>query len=157
MLEFKHILEFSQATLIKSIHYKKLKKTTRIWCHFQNKPYKTTSRFLQDITIPGEHHTQGKQNQNGKRIEKKQIFFILCLNTLENPFLCFFLTTLPLNTSSPQLQPRHHNIDNFLRHHIIVNIFPWNKLCQKPFHANPSLLFLISSLKSISTFKTKNL
>ena len=58
-----------------------------------------------------------------------------------DPFLFPLLITLPLSPSSPQLQPGHHNIDNFLRHHIIVNIFPWNKLCQKSLHPNTSLLF----------------
>ena len=117
----------------------KIPKTTRICGHFQNKPYKTMSRFLPNLTIPCEHHT--KQNQNRKRIKEKKhnIFFTLCHHTFENPFL--FLITLLLSTSSPQLQPRHHNIDNFLQHHIIVNIFPWNKICENPFHPNPSLHF----------------
>ena len=33
------------------------------------------------------------------------------------------------------------NIDKFLQHHIIVNIFSWNKICWNPFHPNASLLF----------------
>ena len=50
------------------------------------------------------------------------------------------------------------NVSGFikdLQHHIIVNIFPWNNICQNPFHPNTSQLFIISSLKSIPTFKTK--
>ena len=48
--------------------------TTRICVHPKNKPYKTTSRFLPNLTTPREHHTEGKQNQNRKRI-LKEIFF----------------------------------------------------------------------------------
>ena len=115
------------------------------------------SRFLPTLTTPGEHHTERKQNQNRKWIGKKKHFFILCHHTFENPFLLPFFITLSLSPSSPQWQPRHHNIDNFLWHYIIVNIFLWNKILRNPFHPDPSLLFLINSLKSISTFKTKSL
>ena len=60
---------------------------------------------------------------------------------------------LALTTSSTQLQPRHHNIDNFLWYHIIVYIFSMKTSHGKtPFHTNISLL-LINSLKSIFTFK----
>ena len=60
-----------------------------------------------------------------------------------------------LAPSSPQLQPRHHNIDNFLWHHIIVNIFPWNKICQNPFHSNPSQLFSYQLPKICLYFQNK--
>ena len=59
----------------------KILKTTRICGHFQNNPYKTTSRFLPNLTIPGEHHT--KQNQNRKWIKKQKTnFFSLCATIL---------------------------------------------------------------------------
>ena len=54
--------------------------------------YKTVSRFLPNITTPGKHHTERKQNQNRKRVRKKkeqQHFFILCHHAFGNPF-CFF-------------------------------------------------------------------
>ena len=38
----------------------KIPQTTRISSHFQNKPYKTTSKILSDLAIPGEHHTTRK-------------------------------------------------------------------------------------------------
>ena len=80
-------------------------------------------------------------NQNRKRIGKKKKNSSLCaiilLRILSFSFLYHF-TSYP---SSPQLQPRQHYRDNFLLHHIIVNIFPWNKICQNLFHLNPSPLF----------------
>ena len=48
---------------------------------FQNKPYKTTSRFLPNLTIPGEQLTKRKQNQNRKWIEVKKHFFTLSHHT----------------------------------------------------------------------------
>ena len=48
-------------------------------------------------------------------------------------FVVMFLY-MPVTNFSPgfhfgggELQPRHHNIDSFLRHHIIVNIFSTKK------------------------------
>ena len=93
---------------------------------------------------------KGKRNPNTFSIWASILLRILSL--------CLSLYSLPLSPSSSQLQPRLHNIDNFLRYHIIVSIFPWNKLCQNPFHPKPShFFFLINSLKSISSFKTKKI
>ena len=75
-----------------------------------------------------------------KRIGKKT-FFTLCHHSFENPFLLPFLITLPLPLSSPQLQPRHHNRDNFLWHHIIVNIFSMEQVMPKHLSHKPSLTF----------------
>ena len=61
MLEFKHTFNFSQVTLIKLSSLQNIPKTIRICGHLQNKPYKTTSRFLPNFTIPGKHHTERKQ------------------------------------------------------------------------------------------------
>ena len=133
----------------------KILKTSRICGHFHNKPYKTTSRFLSKITILGKHHIKRKLNQNRKQSEI--FFFTLCHHTFENRFLFLFLITSPLSPSSPQLQPRHHNIDNFLRHHIIVNIFPWNKIWQNPFHLNLSLLFSYQLPKMYLQFQNQKL
>ena len=36
--------------------------------------------------------------------------------------------------------PWYNNIKKFLWHYIIVNILPWNKIFQTPFHPNPFLL-----------------
>ena len=74
------------------------------------------SRFLSNLTIPGKHHTERKQNQNRKQIgrEKTKYFFTLCHHTFKNPFLLLFFITVPLSPSSPQVQPRQYNIDNFL-------------------------------------------
>ena len=136
------------------------KKTTRIYVHLQNRPYKTTSRFLQNLTIPGKNHTEWIQNPNRKWIgEKKFFFFTLCHHTFENPFLLVFLIICLLALPHPNYNPYTHNIDTFLWHHIIVNIFSIKQvmpksLWHKPF---PTFFFIISSLKSISTFKTKNL
>ena len=69
---------------------------------------------------------------------KKQYFFTLCHHIFVNPFLFLFLITLPLSPSLPQLQPRHHNIDNFLQHPIVGNIFLWNKICQNSLTSKPS-------------------
>ena len=69
-------------------------------------------------------------NENKIKLENRlgkkniNIFFTLCHQPLKNTFILPFQITVPLSPSSPQLQSRHHNIDNFLRHHIIVNIFP---------------------------------
>ena len=119
---------------------------------------KTTSRFLPNFTIPSEHHNKRKQCQNRKWIgtRKSKTFFSLCHHTFENLFLLPFLITLPLSPFSPQLQPRHYNIDNFRWHHIIVNIFPRNKLCQNHFIPKPSLLFSYQ-LPKIHFHNKKNL
>ena len=53
------------------------------------------------------------------------------------------------------LQPRHHNADNFQYHHIIVNIFPWPKICRNPFHPNTSLLFSYQFPKIYHHFENK--
>ena len=60
----------------------KIPKTSRICDHFQNKSYKTRSKFLPNLTIPGEHHTEERQNQNRKRIGRKNV--TLCHHTFEN-------------------------------------------------------------------------
>ena len=52
----------------------KILKTTRICSHFQNKSYKTRSRFLINLTTPDKHHTKWKQNQNRKWTEKNFFF-----------------------------------------------------------------------------------
>ena len=67
MLELKHTLIFSQATLIKLIH---CKNSWRCLGPSQNKPYNSTSRILLNLNIFGEHHIKCKQNQKRKRIEK---------------------------------------------------------------------------------------
>ena len=54
------------------------------------------------------------------------------------------------------LSPRHHIIVRVLWHHIIVNIFHRNKICQNPFPLHISLFFSHQLTRTISTF-TKNL
>ena len=66
-------------------------KTTRICGHLQNKPYKSTSGFLPNLTKPDEHHTEWKQNQNKKTRIGKKSFFTVCHHTFENPFFLLFL------------------------------------------------------------------
>ena len=105
VLELKHTFKFSQVTLIKPIHRKKIPKTTRICGNLQNKPYKTTSRFLPNFTMPGEHHTERKQNQNWKRIKKN--IFSLCASILSKILLAF-PDHLLLSPFPPQSQPRYH-------------------------------------------------
>ena len=83
-------------------------------------------------------HTERKQNQNRKWIGKKnETFFHSVLPYFWESFPFAFSNHLPLSPSSAQLQPRHHNIDNFLRHHIIVNSFSMKQIIPKPL-----LLFL---------------
>ena len=118
---------------------------------------KQRSGVYQISPLTGEHHTERTQNQNRKRIGKKNVFSLCATIHLRIFSFCLSLSLCLLALSSPKLQPRHHNIDNFLRHHIIVNIFPSNKLYQNPVYSNPPDFFLIYSLKSIFTFKTKNL
>ena len=130
-----HIQIFSQGTLIKPKHCKKsrrllesaiISKTNYIK---QRPGFYQISPFLANIIL------------NKIKIENdREKNVTLCHHTFENPFLLLFLNILPLCSSSAQLQPRHHNIDNFRRHHIIAKIFPWNKICQNPFHTNPSLI-----------------
>ena len=103
MLELKQTFNFSQATLIQPIH---CKKSRRLCSHFQNKTYKTTSRFLPNLIIPSEHHT--KQNQNRKWIKKKN------LHSVPPYFSESFLYYFTSSPSSSQLPPRHHNSDKFL-------------------------------------------
>ena len=68
-------------------------KTTRICGHFQNKPYKTTSMFLPNLTIPGEHHTERKQNQNRNRIGH---FFLLSIHHLSPCHVLILISLLLL-------------------------------------------------------------
>ena len=133
-----------------------ISKTTRICGHLQNKPYKTTSRFLQNLTTRGEHHTERKQNQNRKQIGEKK--FCSLRATILLKILFAFPDHLLLSPSSPQLQPRHHNIDNFPWHHIIVNIFFMKQVMPKPpITQTLPYFFLVNCLKSIPTSITKNL
>ena len=67
-----------------------ISKTTRICGHLQNKPYKTTSRFLQNLTIPSEYRTERKQNQNRKRTGKKKTCFHSVPPYFEESFLFAF-------------------------------------------------------------------
>ena len=91
--------------------------------------------FYQISPYHGEHQTKRKQNQNRKQIEK----------TFFHSVLPYFLKSFPFPfpyhfTSSPyppQLQPRHHHIDNFLQHHIIVNIFLMKQDMSKPLSSKP--------------------
>ena len=135
----------------------KIPKSTRICSHLQNKTYKTTSRFLPNLTTPGKYHTEQKQNQNRKRIGKNFFFFTLCHHTFENPFLLLFLIICLLALPHPNYNP-DSTINNFLWHHIIVNIISIRQVMSKPFFTQTlPYFFLINSLQSISTFKTKNL
>ena len=95
MLQPKHTFSFFQTTLIKPKHREDYKKP------FQNKLYKTTSKFLQHLTILDKHHTKQKQNHNKKRIEKPiftlwesfSFIFSLSLELLTFPHLNFNLHT----------------------------------------------------------------
>ena len=114
------------------------------------------SRFWPNLTTPGKHHTEEKQNQNRKWIDEKKNFF--SHHTFGNPFLLLFLILCLLAPPHPNYNSDTHNIDNFLRHRIIVNIFSMKQVMPKPYFTQTlPYFFLISSLKSISTFKIKNL
>ena len=119
----------------------------RICGHFQNKPYKTASRFLPNLTIHGEHHTE--QNQNRKWINKNNIFFTLCHHTFENPFLLLLLITLSLSPFSPQYW-QFSVTSHYSQYLSMKQVIP-KPLSHKLF----PYFFLINSLKSVSTFKTK--
>ena len=133
MLELKNSFNFSQAALIKPIHGKtsrRLQESVVIL----NKPYKTTTRFLTNLITPGEHHIERKQNQNIKWIGKKKAFFQSVPTYFWKSFVQTILTANTCEFKSHgihQLQPRHHNIDNFLRHHIIGNIFSMKQVMPK--------------------------
>ena len=97
MFELKHAFHLFQATLIKPILSKKTPKTTRICGHFQNKPYKTTSRFYQISP----YQVNLIINEKKVNIENggKKHFFTLCLHTFEKTFLFlslwFYLLVFP--------------------------------------------------------------
>ena len=116
----------------------------------------TTETFLTvlpNLTTPGEHHCERKQNQNRKRIENKH-FSPLCHHTFEILFLLLFLMCL-LAFLHPNYNADTNNIDNFLRHRIIVNIFSMKQVMPKPpFTQTLPYFFLINSLKSISNSNT---
>ena len=86
----------------------KIPKTTRICNHLQNKPYKTMSRFLSNLTIPGEHHTEQKQNQNRKwKGKEKQNIFSLCAAILLRIIsFCLFISLCLLALLHP-----NYNLD----------------------------------------------
>ena len=98
---------------------------------------------------PCYHREEGRRRTQQKRTfrvaviiaDKKRVLYFLPLpSSLSISFsVDFFL----YNTKrwAYGTQTRYHNIDNFLPHHIIVNIFSWNKICQNPFLPNPSQLF----------------
>ena len=91
----------------------KIPQTIRICSHFQNKPYKTTPRFLPDLTIPGKHHTTRKQYQNRKWIKKT------FLHSVPPYFWEFF----PYHFLFPLFTPVHSHIKvKILQHHIKVKI-----------------------------------
>ena len=50
----------------------------------------------------------------------KILTMMWCHHTFANCFLLLFLITLPLSPYSLELQPRCHNIDNFLWHHSLA-------------------------------------
>ena len=52
-------------------------------------------------------------------------------------FFFAFSDHLTFSLSSSQLQPRHHNRDNFLWHHFIVNIFSMKQVMPKPLSHEP--------------------
>ena len=55
MVELKHAFNFSQATPSHTLQ--NISKSTRICSLPQNKPYKILSRFLRNLSTPGEHLT----------------------------------------------------------------------------------------------------
>ena len=86
-------------------------------------------RILSDFTLPCRHHTTRKQYQNRKRIKKnRDIFSTPYHHTFEDSFLITF-SFPPFFTPFPP------------RHHIIVNAFRGNRICQNPL---PSSFFPIS-------------
>ena len=121
-----------------------------IWDKIQLLKYDSPS------TTPGEHLTEQKQNRNRIRIgEKTNNMFSLSANILLKILFAFPLH-LPLSTSTPQIQPSHHNVDNFLWHHSIVNIFSRKTSHAKtPFHTNPSQLLSDQLPKIYLYFQTK--
>ena len=152
MLELKNTFDFSQVTLSKPIQCKTswilpeamvIAKTNDIKqhpCFYQISPQ------LVNIIL--------NENKIDQRKKEKRFFSTLCHHTFENPFA--FPDHLPLSLFSPQLKPRHHNIDNFLRYCIIINVFSMKQVMPKPpFTQTLSYFFLINSLKSISIFKIK--
>ena len=97
MLVLKHIFDFSQTTQIKPIHCKTPRRLLES-AVISNKTYKTTTRFLLNLIISGQYHTEWKQSQNRKRIGKN--FFSLCATILLK-ILFAFPGHLPLSPSSP--------------------------------------------------------
>ena len=156
MVELKHTFNFSKATLIKPIHWKTpwrllesavISKTN----HIKQRPgFYQISSFLANIIL-NENKIKIK-NGSGKR----KHFFALCHHPFENLYFLFFLIICPLTLPQPNYNPDTHNIDNFLWYYSIVNIFSMKQVMSKIlFTQTLPYFFLINSLKSITTFKTK--
>ena len=111
-------IQFFPSHLIKPIHYKKPRILIESAVISETNQIKTTFQFLPNLTIPGEHHAKRKQNENRKQLEKH------FLNSVLPYFWKFFPYHFTSNPFSPQLPSIHYNLRKFLRHHIIVNIFP---------------------------------
>ena len=151
MLELKHTFDFSQVTLMKPIHCKTFQRLLESAVKQRPGSYQI-SPHLANI-LPNENKIKIENWIGG---EKKKDFFHSSAIVL-NIFFAF-PDHSPLSTSSPQLQPRHHNIDNFLWHHSIVNIFSIKTSHAKtPFYTNPSLLLSNQFPKIYLHFQTKNL
>ena len=127
ILDLKHTFNFSQATLIKPIHCKKVQQIIRISSHFQNKQHKTKSQVLSDFTQLGRHYITRKQYQNIDK-DLAKIFLV--------KFFFFFLSSFPL------------------RHSIIVNVFYEMGYARTPVPSIPTLSFPLSlfSLKLIQLY-----
>ena len=151
-------MRFSQVTLIKPIYGKtsrRLRESAVIskTKHLKQRPgFYQISPYLSNIIL-NENKIKIEKGWRKKTKKTQKHLFTLCNHIFENPFL--FLITLPLSPSSPQLPPRHHNIDKFQEHHIIINIFPWNKMCRNHFHPNPSLPFSYQLPKIYLQFQNK--
>ena len=101
--------------------------------------------FYQISLYPANHRTKQKQNQNRKWIEKT-LFFTLCHHTVENSFLI----TLPQALTHPNYQPRHHNTDKFLWHHISSQYLSMKQHMLKPFHLTLPELFSYQLPRNLS-------
>ena len=139
LLELQHTFDLSQATLIKPTHSKTSRRLLESAViskrnHIKQRPgFYQISPYLANIIL----------NENKIKMENgSEFFFTLCHHTFENPFFFVFLIILPMNPFPPQLQPRHDNIDNFLRQHIRVNIFPGVRYAKTPFIQTPPYFFL---------------
>ena len=90
------------------------------------------SRFLPNLTTPGKYYTEIENRLKEKKQNKRKNIFSLCATILLRILsLLLFLTIYLLALPYPKYNPDTQNRDNFLLHHIIVNILSMKQVMPK--------------------------